>query len=104
MEKLRVFRDHQLVGEFPSSAGFDNGPDGELFIRGPKGQLIQTFLDGEWHGAGHGVACAFVDPREDCPSCAKPEAGPAIEGTVTYYTPEEWTALHDPSSREPGGG
>lgn len=70
---LRVFKDHQLVKEYPADHTTRFPDDGSLQVVKPAapGQftLVETLPAGAWHGVGHQLVCAFVDNDASCPRC-----------------------------------
>lgn len=74
MGNFRVFKDHQLLAEYPGDAQVNviSRPlgDGKLAI-----DLLvngDTFLDGEYHAAGFDVRCGFMRPDPACGRCHEP--------------------------------
>ncbi len=71
MGNFRVFKDHQLLAEYPGDAQvnvisrpLDNGKLAiDLLVNG------NTFLDGEYHAAGFDIRCGFVRPDPACERC-----------------------------------
>ncbi len=87
---LKVFCDHNQVAEYPDTAhkfvvvrdldslGIDgltaptgSHPEDLLIVKVSYGggEIVAVHKHGEWHGAGHGIVCAYRDPDPNCQAC-----------------------------------
>ena len=77
---LQVFRDHELVGEFPSDHTLLL--EGEDLLVMSRGKVVSRYKEGAWHGAGLGIACGFAAPNSKCQRCF-PDGGDPTTSTTT---------------------
>jgi hypothetical protein len=66
--QLHVYKGHQRVDSFET--GYRNETiNDELVIRDATGAEVKRYAKGDWHAAGVGVACGFVDDDPACATC-----------------------------------